>query len=111
MPKTTAFDERQSELLAVLRARQGPQKLRKRLPEVLQEKDEIIEDFVENTITAINNTEGIGAPIKARLVEGMKVYIEENRLPDDLPPLTPPKIKRNLEKAQRELKPRKRLRR
>lgn len=106
MPKTTAFDERQSELLAALEAVRD--KVRgsyaRDYRKYYKKKDEIIEDFVENTITAINNTEGIGAPIKARLVEGMKVYIEENRLPDDLPPLTPPKIKRNLEKAQRELK-------
>lgn len=106
MPTTTGFDERESELLKALeevrdkvRGRYG-----RNYRKYKKKRDDIIEDFVENTITEINNTERLAAPIKARLVEGVKKYIDENRLPDNLPPMTPPKIKRDLEKAQKELK-------
>lgn len=105
MPKTSAFDERQSELLAALEAVRDKirGKYGRNYRKYSKKKDDIIEEFVENTITAINNTERLGAPIKARLVEGMKKYLDENRLPTDLPPMTPRDIKRDLEKAQEEL--------
>ena len=108
LPTTTPFETRQSALLETLeevrdeiRNRYGRdyRKFRKK-------NDEIIEDFIQNTITAINNNERLSPPIKARLVERVKVFLKENRLPAQLPPMAPDNLKRKLADAQEELKER-----
>lgn len=106
MPSASSFEARNSELLEALE--EVRDKIRNRYGrdyrKYRKERDEIIEDFLENTITAINNTERLAAPIKARLVEEVKKYLDENRLPETLPRLAPGNLQRDLEEAREELK-------
>lgn len=106
MPTLSAQRRSEEDLLAALEEVRDDirEKHRSDYRKYRKERDQIIEDFVEDTISAINNQERLPAPVKARMVEEVKKYREENRLPDDLPRLTPQAIRDDLDEAQEELK-------
>jgi len=106
MPTASAGTTRNDELLKALEEVRDKirDKYGRDYRKFRKEHDEIVEDFLENTITAINNQERLAAPIKARLVEDVKKLLEENRLPDELPRMAPDKLVRELEDAREELK-------
>jgi len=106
MPRASANDLDDSELLAALeelrdkiRGRHGREYRKFR-----RKYDDVVQDFLKDTITAINNQERLPAPIKAGLVEEVKKYLEKNELPKTLPPGAPERLKRKLTDAQEEAK-------
>lgn len=66
--------------------------------------DETIQDFLDNTISDINNEERLSGPVRAVIVEGIKEYKDKNELPDSLPKAAPNALKRRLDVAKEESK-------
>ena len=106
MPKTSGLGGGDDALLAALeevrdkiRARHGRDYRKFR-----REYDEVIQDFLKDTITDINNMERIPGPIKAGFVAEIQKYLDKNELPENLPPGAPGKMKRELEDAREESK-------
>lgn len=106
MPSASATDIDGADLLAALE--EVREKIRKRHGRAYRrfrrEHDKIIEDFLEDTITHINNQERLSATIKAGLVEEVKKYLDKNELPETLPAGAHRKLKDNLVEAKAELK-------
>jgi hypothetical protein len=106
MPKASASDLEDSDLLAALEELRD--KIRDRhgraYRKFRRKYDDVVQDFLKDTITAINNQERLAAPIKARLVEQVKVYLDNNELPDSLPAASPERLKRKLADAKEEAK-------
>ncbi len=106
MPKASASDLEDSDLLAALEELRD--KIRDRhgraYRKFRRKYDDVVQDFLKDTITAINNQERLAAPIKARLVEQVKVYLDNNELPDSLPVASPERLKRKLADAKEEAK-------
>jgi serine/threonine protein kinase len=106
MPSASATDIDADDLLAALE--EVRDKIRKRQGRAYRkfrrEHDKIIEDFLEDTITYINDQERLSTTIKASLVEEVKKYLDRNELPETLPAGANRKLKDDLVKAKAELK-------
>jgi serine/threonine protein kinase len=66
--------------------------------------DEVVQDFLDNTITAINNEDDLSAPARAVLVNEVKKFKEKNELPESLPGGAPGKLKDKLKEARSDAK-------
>ncbi len=69
-----------------------------------REHDKIVEDFVKDTITYINNQDQLSSTIKDRLVEEIKQYLDKNELPESLPAGAQRRLKDKLTDAKAEMK-------
>ena len=104
MPKASAKNLDDDELLAALEELR--EKIRDRhgrdYRKFRRKYDDVVQDFLKDTITAINNQELLPAPIKARFVEEVKKYLDDNELPESLPAAAPERLKRKLKDAREE---------
>lgn len=66
-----------------------------------KEYDDIIQDFLKDTLTFINNQERLSSAIKARLADQVNEYLDQNVLPDRLPRGAPDELNEGLEKARK----------
>ena len=106
MPKASAKNLEDEKLLAALEELRD--KIRKRhgndYRRFRRKHDKVVEDFLKDAISAINNVERLAPPIKAAMVEEVKKYLEKNELPESLPRATPERLTRKLKEAQEEVK-------
>lgn len=102
MPTLSALDLREEELLEAL------EEVREDLRQdhgrdyrkYRKARDEVVEDFLENAITTINNQERLNSTVKARLVEEVKKFLDDNRLPEELPRAAPNELRGKLKTAR-----------
>ena len=65
--------------------------------------DKTVEDFLEDSMTAVNNARRLPGPSKAEIVESLKEFKELNKLPPSLPAGVPQEIRDQLDEAREEL--------
>ncbi|MEN8772506.1 MAG: hypothetical protein ABF382_03040, partial [Akkermansiaceae bacterium] len=69
-----------------------------------KDHDGIVEDFLKDTIDAINSFPFLGETIKDTLLEEYEGYLERKELPDSIPEASPGRLKRKLKEAKEETK-------
>ena len=69
-----------------------------------KEYDGVVEDFLKDTISAINSFPFLSETIKDGLIEQYEGYLERNELPDSIPEASPGRLKRKLKEAKEETK-------
>jgi len=106
MPKAKNLDLNEDDLLEALEeVRDKTRKLHgQRYRKFRREYDEVIQDFLDNTITAINQIERLNDRIRKTWIESVKEYKEQNGLPNKLPEAAPDDLKEALATAQEDSK-------
>lgn len=65
--------------------------------------DDAVEDFIKDAISEVNDTDRLSAPLRAEAVEYLEGFLEQNKLPDELPKRAPDSLNRELKEAKAEV--------